>query len=99
MRTVIQRVRSASVTIDAAVRSSIGPGLLILLGIGHEDGQGDIDWLVRKVAGLRIFNDEDGVMNRSVFFIFFFIFFIFCLLFLSFFSFFLFFFFFANIFF
>ena len=66
MRAVIQRVTSASVTIGGTVKSSIGPGLLILLGIGHEDGQGDIDWLVRKVAGLRIFNDEDGVMNRSV---------------------------------
>ena len=66
MRAVIQRVTSASVTIGGMVKSSIGPGLLILLGIGHEDEQEDIDWLVRKVAGLRIFNDEDGVMNRSV---------------------------------
>ena len=66
MRAVIQRVSSASVTIGGTVKSSIGPGLLVLLGIGHEDGQEDIDWLVRKVAGLRIFNDEDGVMNRSV---------------------------------
>ena len=66
MRAVIQRVSSASVTIDGAVRSAIGPGLLILLGIGHEDGAEDIDWLVRKIAGLRIFNDADGVMNRSI---------------------------------
>ena len=66
MRVVIQRVRSASVTIDGRQRSAIGPGLLILLGIGHEDGAEDIDWLVRKVAGLRIFDDEAGVMNRSV---------------------------------
>lgn len=66
VRAVIQRVSSASVTIDGAVRSAIGPGLLVLLGVGHEDGQEDVDWLVKKVAGLRIFNDEAGVMNRSV---------------------------------
>ena len=66
MRAVIQRVSSASVTIDGVVKSSIGPGLLVLLGIGHEDGPEDLDWLVRKIAGLRIFNDEAGVMNRSV---------------------------------
>ena len=66
MRAVIQRVSSASVTIGGAVKSAIGPGLLILLGIGHEDGREDIDWLVRKIAGLRIFDDEGGVMNLSV---------------------------------
>ena len=66
MRAVIQRVSSASVTIGVAVRSQIGPGLLVLLGVGHEDGREDIDWLARKIAGLRIFNDADGVMNRSV---------------------------------
>ena len=66
MRVVIQRVSSASVTIAGQVRSSIGPGLLVLLGIGPDDGPEDIDWLVRKVAGLRIFNDDEGVMNRSV---------------------------------
>lgn len=66
MRAVIQRVSSASVTIDGTVKSAIGQGLLILLGIGHEDGQEDIDWLVKKIAGLRIFNDEAQVMNRSV---------------------------------
>lgn len=66
MRAVIQRVSSASVTIDGAVKSSIGQGLLILLGIGHEDGPEDIEWLVKKIAGLRIFNDNSGVMNRSV---------------------------------
>lgn len=66
MRAVIQRVSSASVTIDGAVKSAIGPGLMILLGIGHGDGQEDIDWLVKKTAGLRIFDDEAGVMNRSV---------------------------------
>jgi len=66
MRVVIQRVSSASVTIGGEVRSAIGQGLLVLLGIGPEDGAEDIDWLVRKVAGLRIFNDDEGVMNRSV---------------------------------
>ena len=66
MRVVIQRVTSASVTIDGKVRSEIGPGLLVLLGIGPDDGPEDIEWLVRKVAGLRIFNDDEGVMNRSV---------------------------------
>lgn len=66
MRAVIQRVSSASVTIGGEVRSAIGQGLLVLLGIGHDDGREDVDWLVKKVAGLRIFNDEAGVMNRSV---------------------------------
>ena len=66
MRAVIQRVSSASVTIDGQVKSSIGEGLLILLGVGYEDGQEDIDWLVKKISGLRIFDDEAGVMNRSV---------------------------------
>lgn len=66
MRAVIQRVSSASVTIGGTVKSVIGPGLLILLGIGHEDGLEDIDWLVKKTAALRIFNDDAGVMNRSL---------------------------------
>lgn len=66
MRAVIQRVSSASVTIDGVVKSAIGEGLLILLGIGHEDGQEDIDYLVKKISGLRIFDDDGGVMNRSV---------------------------------
>lgn len=66
MRAVIQRVSSASVTIVGQVKSSIGKGLLVLLGVGYEDGQEDIDWLVKKIAGLRIFDDEAGVMNRSV---------------------------------
>ena len=66
MKVVIQRVSSASVTIAGAVRSAIGEGLLILLGIGHEDTEEDIQWLVRKISGLRIFNDENGVMNRSI---------------------------------
>ena len=66
MRTVIQRVSRASVTIDSKVKSSIGTGLLVLVGIGEDDGQEDIDWLVRKIAAMRIFNDSDGVMNLSV---------------------------------
>ena len=66
MRVVIQRALFASVSIGGRLKSAIGPGLLILLGIGPEDGPEDIDWLVRKVAGLRIFDDEAGVMNRSV---------------------------------
>ena len=66
MRAVIQRVSSASVTIDGAIKSVIGPGLLVLLGVGHEDTQEDLEWLVKKIAGLRIFNDDAGVMNRSV---------------------------------
>ena len=66
MRAVIQRVSSASVTIDGRVKAAIGPGLMILLGVGHEDGPEDIEWLVKKIAGLRIFDDEAGVMNRSV---------------------------------
>jgi D-tyrosyl-tRNA(Tyr) deacylase len=66
MRAVIQRVLEASVTVDGKIVSAIGPGLLVLLGVGHEDGQEDIEWLVKKVAELRIFNDEEGVMNRSV---------------------------------
>ena len=66
MKTVIQRVSSASVTIDGRTRSEIGPGLVVLLGVGHEDSQEDTDWLVRKIVGLRIFNDGDGVMNRSI---------------------------------
>ena len=66
MRAVIQRVSSASVTIGGTVKSAIGQGLLVLLGVGHEDGQEDLEYLVKKTAALRIFDDEEGVMNRSV---------------------------------
>ena len=66
MKAVIQRVSSASVSIGGTVKSAIGPGLLVLLGIGHEDGPEDLAWLVRKIAGLRIFDDGEGVMNRSI---------------------------------
>ena len=66
MKVVIQRVSHASVTINGTVKSSIGNGFLILLGIGCEDTQKDIDWLVKKVVNLRVFDDENGVMNRSI---------------------------------
>lgn len=66
MRVVIQRVQHASVTIDGKTKSSIGQGLLILLGIEEKDGDEDIDWLVRKIVGLRIFDDNQHVMNLSV---------------------------------
>ena len=66
MRTVIQRVSQASVTIDGNMKSEIGKGLLMLLGICDDDNEEDIDWLVRKIVQLRVFDDENGVMNRSV---------------------------------
>ncbi len=66
MRAVIQRVTEASVSIGGSVKSAIGPGLLVLLGIGHDDDRTDIAWLSGKIAGLRIFDDDNGVMNRSV---------------------------------
>lgn len=66
MRTVIQRVQHASVTIGGTVKSSISKGLLLLLGVEEADTSEDVDWLVRKVASLRIFDDDEGVMNRSV---------------------------------
>lgn len=66
MKTVIQRVSRASVTIDGKLKSSIGKGLLVLLGVAEDDGQEDIDWLVRKISAMRIFDDESGVMNLSV---------------------------------
>ena len=66
MRPVIQRVRHCSVTIDGLVKSKIGNGLLVLVGIEDRDTQEDIEWLCKKIANLRIFDDENGVMNRSV---------------------------------
>ncbi len=66
MRAVIQRVSEASVTINNKVKSKIGKGLLILLGIEEIDTTEDIDWLVKKIISLRIFDDENGVMNKSV---------------------------------
>ena len=66
MRAVIQRVTSASVTIGGTTKSAIGPGLMVLLGVGHDDTREDLDYLVKKIPALRIFDDEAGVMNRSV---------------------------------
>ena len=66
MRIVIQRVSHASVTIEGNVKSAIQKGYLILLGICEEDTSEDVEWLVRKVIGLRVFDDENGVMNRSI---------------------------------
>ncbi len=66
MIAVIQRVSEASVTIDQKIKSSIGNGLLILVGIEDADGKEDIEWLCNKIVNLRIFNDEAGVMNKSV---------------------------------
>ena len=66
MRIVIQRVTHASVTINGEMHSSIGQGYLILLGICEEDTSEDVDWLVKKVVGLRVFDDENHVMNRSI---------------------------------
>lgn len=66
MRIVIQRVRHASVTIDGVLKSSIGDGMLVLVGIEEADTQEDIDWLCKKTVNLRIFDDADGVMNRSI---------------------------------
>lgn len=66
MRIVIQRVTRASVTIADHVKSKIGKGYLILLGIEADDTTDDIDWLVKKIIGLRVFDDENGVMNLSI---------------------------------
>ena len=66
MRAVIQRVTHASVTIDGVCKSAIGKGLLVLLGVQEDDNDEDIDWLSRKIVNLRIFDDDAGVMNKSV---------------------------------
>ena len=66
MRTVIQRVAHASVTINGTCKSKIGKGFLVLLGIEDADGQEDIDWLCKKIVNLRVFEDEAGVMNKSI---------------------------------
>lgn len=66
MRIVIQRVSQASVTIGGRVKSEIGKGYLILLGIEEADTEEDVDWLVKKIIGLRVFNDENGVMNVDI---------------------------------
>ncbi len=66
MRIVIQRVREASVSIAGNLKASVGGGMMILVGVEHDDTQDDVDWLVKKVVNLRIFNDDAGVMNRSI---------------------------------
>jgi D-tyrosyl-tRNA(Tyr) deacylase len=66
MRVVIQRVRRASVTIKEKIRSEIASGLLILIGIEESDNDGDVEWLCKKIVQLRIFNDDNGIMNLSV---------------------------------
>ena len=66
MRAVIQRVSHASVTINGTVKSEIGQGFLILLGVCDEDTMEDVEWLVKKVANLRVFGDENDVMNLSI---------------------------------
>ncbi len=66
MRVVIQRVSRASVTIDGACKSIIGTGFLVLIGVEHADTQEDADWLCKKIIGLRVFNDEHGIMNKSI---------------------------------
>jgi len=66
MRAVIQRVSQASVSIDKQLKSAINSGLLILLGIVDSDTSEDIDWLCNKIVNLRVFSDEDGVLNHSI---------------------------------
>lgn len=66
MRAAIQRVTQASVEINGEVKDQIGPGILVLLGIEDADGQEDIEWLSGKISRLRIFDDENGVMNKSL---------------------------------
>ena len=66
MRAVIQRVSHASVTIEGKVKASIQQGFLILLGVCDEDTMEDVEWLVKKIANLRVFGDENDVMNRSI---------------------------------
>lgn len=66
MRAVVQRVQYASVTVEGECLSAIRHGLLVLLGVEERDSEEDVQWLVKKVANLRIFDDEAGVMNRSV---------------------------------
>ena len=66
MRVVLQRVKNASVTVSGERIAEIGEGLLLLVGVAKDDGEGEASWLAEKVAGLRIFNDEDGKMNLGV---------------------------------
>ncbi|MCB0202350.1 MAG: D-tyrosyl-tRNA(Tyr) deacylase [Anaerolineae bacterium] len=66
MRAVVQRVSQASVTVDEQVVGAIGRGFLVLLGVTHDDGEAEAAWLARKIAGLRIFEDEEGKFNRAL---------------------------------
>ena len=66
MKLVIQRVKESSVEIDNKIKSEIGKGLLVLIGISQEDNKLDVEWLANKVLNIRIFNDSDGVMNKSI---------------------------------
>ncbi len=66
MRAVIQRVSQASVTVDGQVVGQIGRGFLVLVGVTHTDGHAEADWLARKIAGLRVFDDDAGKMNLSL---------------------------------
>lgn len=66
MRAVIQRVQKASVSVDGELISEIGPGLLTLLGVKNGDGEKEVEWMMRKIVGMRIFEDEAGKMNRSL---------------------------------
>ena len=67
MRALVQRAREASVSVDGRIVGAIGSGLVVFTGIGSEDGDDDRDWLARKIVALRIFDDNAGAMNRSVF--------------------------------
>jgi D-aminoacyl-tRNA deacylase len=66
LRVVLQRVKSASVAVEDEMISEVGPGLLLFVGVAVSDGEAEADWLAEKLAGLRIFNDEEGKMNLSV---------------------------------
>jgi D-tyrosyl-tRNA(Tyr) deacylase len=66
MRALLQRVSSASVTVEGKVVGEIGPGLLVLLGVGKGDSDAELEWLADKIAGMRIFEDEAGKMNKSL---------------------------------
>ena len=66
MRALVQRVTRARVTVEGRVRGEIGAGLVVLLGAAHEDREADADWTARRIAGLRIFSDDRGLMNRDV---------------------------------
>lgn len=66
MRAVVQRVSRCEVRVEGEVVGAIGQGLCVLLGVGQDDSRSDLDYLVRKVVGLRVFEDDEGAMNRSL---------------------------------